>query len=180
MAGCAGRRVLVIDDDDGVRSACVATLRSRGYEVAEADRVASGLAAFAECPPDIVVLDLKLPDGAGLDVLKEIQRRAPGTPALMISGFGSVSSAVDALRAGAADFLEKPFTADRLVAAVERVAVSAGVAAAVPRAQDEGSIDGSRYGMVGRSAPDAACLPARGDGGSCALPRPDHRRPRNR
>src|SRR5512145_3038775 len=102
--GTTSRRVLVIDDDDGVRSACVATLGARGFDVRDADRVASGLAAFAQERPDLVVLDLKLPDGAGLDVLKEIQRRAPGTPVLMISGYGSVSSAVDALRGGAADF----------------------------------------------------------------------------
>lgn len=100
--------VLVIDDDDGVRKTCVELLEARGQKVLAAASVAEGLGLFEERHPAAVLLDLRLPDGAGLDVLHELQRRAPGTPVVVISGYGSVPKAVEAMRVGAADFVEKP------------------------------------------------------------------------
>ena len=112
MRDAASDPVLVIDDDD----ACPQELRrdARGAwppRPCPASTVGEGLRLFAERRPAAVLLDLKLPDGAGIDVLRELQRRDPATPVVVVSGYGSVSEAVEAMRVGAADFLEKPVRA---------------------------------------------------------------------
>ena len=141
---------LVIDDDDSVRKTCVELLRARGHKTLAAASVREGLQLFAERRPAAVLLDLKLPDGTGIDVLRELQRQAPGTPVVVISGHGSVSQAVEAMRVGASDYVEKPISRERLFAVLDRVLD--------PRLPgDETDLDkvadGSRYGMVGRSEP---------------------------
>ena len=142
--------VLVIDDDESVRKTCVELLGARGHAALGAASVAEGLRLFAERHPAAVLLDLKLPDGAGIDVLRELERRAPGTPVAVISGHGSVPQAVEAMRAGATDFVEKPVTRERLFAVVD------GLLAPPPIGREadlEALADGSRYGTVGRSEP---------------------------
>ena len=94
---------LVIDDDESVRKTCVDLLRNRGHKTLAAASVREGLTLFAERRPAAVLLDLKLPDGTGIDVLRELQRLAPGTPVIVISGPGSVTQAVEAMRVGASD-----------------------------------------------------------------------------
>jgi len=140
--------ILVIDDDDGVRKTCVELLRARGHETLAAASVGEGLRLFANRRPAAVILDLKLPDGAGIDVLRELQRQAPGIPVVVISGYGSVTEAVEAMKVGAAEFIEKPVSRLRLFEVVDRVL-------RMPPLLDEADLekvaDGSRYGMIGRS-----------------------------
>ena len=140
--------ILVIDDDDGVRKTCVELLRTRGHETLAAASVGDGLRLFANRRPAAVILDLKLPDGAGIDVLRELQRQAPGIPVVVISGYGSVTEAVEAMKVGAAEFIEKPVSRLRLFEVVDRVL-------RMPPLLDEADLekvaDGSRYGMIGRS-----------------------------
>ncbi len=140
--------ILVIDDDDGVRKTTVGLLQARGHPTLAAPTVREALRLFAERRPAAVLLDLKLPDGAGIDVLRELQRQAPGTPVIVVSGYGSVGEAVEAMRVGATDFIEKPVSRDRLFELLDRVLR--------PRlfgneADLDKVADGSRYGMVGRS-----------------------------
>ena len=142
--------VLVIDDDDGVRKSCVDMLEARGYRALPASTVGEGLRLFAERRPAAVLLDLKLPDGAGIDVLRELQRRDPATPVVVVSGYGSVTEAVEAMRVGAADFLEKPVARERLFAVLDRVLAPPHLGG---DADLEPATEGSRYGMVGRSEP---------------------------
>src|SRR6185295_6373020 len=97
--------ILVIDDDDTVRKATVELLKTRGHRTVAAATVGEGLRLFAERKPAIVLLDLKLPDGTGIDVLRELQRQAPGTPVVVISGFGSVTEAVETMKCGATDYI---------------------------------------------------------------------------
>jgi two-component system nitrogen regulation response regulator NtrX len=97
-----------------------------------------------------VLLDLKLPDGAGIDVLRELQRRDPATPVVVVSGYGSVSEAVEAMRVGAADFLEKPVAREKLFAVLDRVLAPPQLGR---EADLETMAEGSHYGMVGRSEP---------------------------
>ena len=81
MRGCWTRRslpTLVIDDDDVVRKTCVELLEARGHKTLSAASVGEGLRLFAEHRPAAVLLDLRLPDGTGIDVLRELQRQAPG------------------------------------------------------------------------------------------------------
>src|SRR5258708_30356663 len=96
--------ILVIDDDDDVRATSVKLLHARGHETLAAATVAEGLRLFNERRPVAVLLDMKLPDGTGNDVLRGLQRMAPGTKVVVISGYGSVGDAVQAMRFCAADY----------------------------------------------------------------------------
>jgi two-component system nitrogen regulation response regulator NtrX len=139
---------LVIDDDDVVRKSCVELLEARGHKTFSAASVGEGLRLFSEHRPAAVLLDLRLPDGTGIDVLRELQRQAPGTPVVVISGHGSVAEAVEAMRVGATDFLEKPVSRDRLFQILDRV-----MHPPLPGGETDLDkvADGSRFGMVGRS-----------------------------
>jgi two-component system nitrogen regulation response regulator NtrX len=141
-------QILVIDDDDPVRRACVEMLKARGYRTADAGSVRDGLKLFVDKRPSAVVLDLKLPDGMGLDVLRELQRLSPGTPVVVISGFGKVDQAVEAMRYGATDYIEKPVARERLFQVLERA-----LDPRLPAGEKdvEPSADGAPFGMVGRS-----------------------------
>ena len=140
--------ILVIDDDEAVRKTSVDLLVARGHKAASASTVRDGLRMFTEMRPALVLLDLKLPDGTGIDVLRELQRQAPGTPVVVISGRGSVVEAVEAMKVGASDFLEKPVSRDRLFRVLDRV-----FRPTIPggEADLETVADGSRLGMVGGS-----------------------------
>jgi two-component system nitrogen regulation response regulator NtrX len=142
--------ILVIDDDGGIRKLCTEFLASRGYRAVGASSVGEALRVFGQVRPSAVLLDLKLPDGTGIDVLRELQRQAPGTPVVVISGAGGVHEAVEAMRVGATDYLEKPVSRERLLGVVDRI-----LQAPLPGGETdlEKVADGSRYGMVGRSAP---------------------------
>jgi two-component system nitrogen regulation response regulator NtrX len=140
--------VLVIDDDSALRQVCLDMLAARGYRGLGAASVGEGLRTFDERSPAVVLLDLKLPDGTGLDVLKELQRRSPVTPVVVVSGYGSVPDAVEAMRLGAAEYVEKPFARERLYHVLARVLAPGGAAS---EAAAEPATDGARYGMVGRS-----------------------------
>jgi len=141
---------LIIDDDEAVRRTCVEMLRARGQQTLAAASVGEGLRLFGERRPAAVLLDLKLPDGTGIDVLRELQRQSPGTPVVVISGFGSVTEAVEAMRMGATDYIEKPISRDRLFQLMDRI-----LQRPLPGGETdpERVADGSRYGMVGRSEP---------------------------
>ncbi len=148
MSAPSSELILVIDDDDSVRKTTVGFLNARGLATIAASSVGEALRLFAQRQPAAVLLDLKLPDGTGLDVLKELQRQAPGTPVVVISGYGNVGEAVEAMRVGATDFIEKPVSRDRLFAVVDKI-----LRRPMPGGETdlERVADGSRYGMVGRS-----------------------------
>jgi NtrC-family two-component system response regulator AlgB len=106
--------ILVIDDDKLIRTAALQMAEDAGhYAEAAADR-ASALRILGEARFDLVLLDLQLGHDSGLDLLPEILRRHPGTPIVMITGNASIPAAVEAMRLGALDFLEKPFTPELL------------------------------------------------------------------
>jgi two-component system nitrogen regulation response regulator NtrX len=140
--------VLVIDDEEFVRKVCVEMLHTRGHRTVEAANVSEGLALFGRCRPSAVLLDMRLPDGTGIDVLRELQRQSPGTPVVVISGLGSVNDAVEAMRVGATDYLQKPVTRERLFEVMDRI-----FHPVLPGGEPdpEKAAEGSRFGMVGRS-----------------------------
>ena len=140
--------VLVIDDEEFVRKVCVEMLHTRGHRTVEAANVSEGLALFGRCRPSAVLLDMRLPDGTGIDVLRELQRQSPGTPVVVISGLGSVNDAVEAMRVGATDYLQKPVSRERLFEVMDRI-----FHPVLPGGEPdpEKAAEGSRFGMVGRS-----------------------------
>src|SRR5204862_7739940 len=107
-------KVLIVDDDRFVRMALVEALRVWQYETCEADTVASAKTAFAHEEPAIVLLDIELPDGSGIDVLNHIKDTAPETVVVMITGNVDVEHSVAALRGGAHDFIGKPVRLEEL------------------------------------------------------------------
>lgn len=115
-----GDRVLVIDDDEVVRDSCEKVLTGDGYRVAGAEDGEKGLSLFREFQPDLVLVDLKMPGKSGMEVLEELQQTDPDVIKIVITGYGSVSSAVDAMKRGAYDFVPKPFSPDEISLTVAR------------------------------------------------------------
>lgn len=105
---------MIVDDDRFIRMALGEALRSWNYETVEANSVESAKKVFADEEPPIVLLDIELPDGSGLDILNEIKETSPETIAVMITGSVDVGNTVAALRGGAHDFIGKPIKLEEL------------------------------------------------------------------
>ena len=115
-----GGRILFIDDDLAGREVALFNLRKAGYEVTAASDGQEGLAAFAPEKFDLVVTDVKMPGISGIEVLRRVRVQAPEVPVLVITAFGNVETAVEAMREGAYDFIGKPFHRDQLLLSVEK------------------------------------------------------------
>ena len=113
-------RLLFVDDEPSLQLAFGDTLRDQGWDVTIAGSVAEALEALAGPPFDLVLTDLRLPDGDGMDVLGASRTRSPEVPVLVLTAYGSVGGAVAAIRSGAAEFLTKPFEDDQLLAMIRR------------------------------------------------------------
>ncbi len=107
-------RILVIDDEEGIRAGCRRVLEPEGYIVETAATGQEGLRRFMEDGFDLVILDVVLPDMRGIDLLKPMLEKDPDVVCVIITGYATVELAVQAIKAGAYDFLSKPFTADVL------------------------------------------------------------------
>lgn len=124
------RRVLVIDDETNIRRMMRLTLESDGYDVEDAEDGEKGLALFGDGTRfDAVLLDQKMPGMDGVETLRQLRQRSPGARVVMITAFGTIELAVEAMKAGATDFLRKPLTPDTLRAALAAVLSKAPVAA---------------------------------------------------
>jgi DNA-binding NtrC family response regulator len=113
-------RVLLIDDDPGLSEVIELLLSREGYGVERAGTVKAGIARSGAAGIDLVITDLKLPDGTGLDAIREIRGAHPALPIIMITSYSSMESAIGALRAGAVDYIIKPFDNDEFLHAVSR------------------------------------------------------------
>ncbi len=113
-------KILIIDDDEAIRDGCYYTLSKEGYEVAAAASGKAGLKAFEESSFDLILLDMRMPDLAGMEVLNHIKEQDPQAVVIVISGFGTIPLAVEAMKAGAYDFFPKPFEPDELRILVKR------------------------------------------------------------
>lgn len=111
-------KILVIDDEDIVRTSCSRTLSPEGYEVSLAKNGFEGLRMASEDTFDVVLTDLKMPDMDGIEVLRNIKEKWPKTEVIIVTGYQTVDTAVKAIKLGAYDYIEKPFTPDVLIAAV--------------------------------------------------------------
>ena len=114
------KRVLLIEDDETARTALGKLLRKEGFDVSVASDGKEGLERFQNDFPSIVITDLRMPNVDGMEVLRRIKQRARDTEVIVISGHGDYDVAIDALRAGATDYLKKPVNLEDLLLAVER------------------------------------------------------------
>jgi DNA-binding NtrC family response regulator len=114
------RKALIADDDDKVRITAAEVLTVEGFDVVTARNGEEAIEVFTATSPDVVIVDLKMPKFGGLEVLRRIKAKAPEVPVILITGYGEVKTAVEAMRSGAYDFLAKPFLLDDFVATVVR------------------------------------------------------------
>jgi two-component system response regulator RegA len=139
------RTLLIVDDDAPLCQRLARAMERRGFVVATADSVASGTAAATAQPPAFAVVDLRLGDGNGLDVVSALRMARPGARIVMLTGYGNIATAVAAVKAGALDYLPKPADAD----AVER-ALLAQEGEAPPPPEDPMSADRVRWEHIQR------------------------------
>jgi two-component system nitrogen regulation response regulator NtrX len=116
----AGERILVVDDEKSIRTTLAAILADEGYRALGVGSGPEALARIGEEVPDLVILDIWLPDMDGIDTLAEVKRQWPELPVVMMSGHGTIETAVKATKLGAYDFLEKPLSLDKMLLLVER------------------------------------------------------------
>jgi two-component system response regulator RegA len=112
--------ILVVEDDDAFRSVLVSALQSRGYDVVGLADAASAVATARRESPEMAVVDLRLPDESGLEVVGQLKAIDPATVVVVLTGYGSIATALEAVRLGAAHYLTKPTDADRILAAFDR------------------------------------------------------------
>lgn len=108
-------RILIVDDEPGIRSAIRMILEYEGYQVIEAEDGSKALETARKRRPDLVLLDFKMEGLDGMDILQKLKQDYPDLPVIMLSGHGSITTAVQATKYGAFDFLEKPPQRDRIV-----------------------------------------------------------------
>jgi len=113
-------RILIVEDRDSLRRMLELALGQEGYEVATAADGRAGIRLLAERPFDFVLTDLKLPDVSGIEVLEASRAAQPRVPVVVLTGYGTVGAAVEAMKLGAYDFLEKPLEIDDLTRLIER------------------------------------------------------------
>ena len=113
-------KFLVVDDDAAFRTRLMKALVTRGYEAQGAGNVDEAIDAAREYKPDAAVVDLRMPGGrSGLDLVPELVRRHPGVQIVILTGYGSIATAVEAVRQGAINYLSKPADADQILAAFD-------------------------------------------------------------
>jgi two-component system nitrogen regulation response regulator NtrX len=148
-------RVLVVDDEKGIRGALGQLLEYEGYEVQTAGNAVDGISAFESWHPHLVFLDVKMAGIDGLETLKRIRQMDPAAIVVMISGHGTVQTAVEATQLGAYDFLEKPLDTDRVLVTLRNALQHAELRQEYGKLRE--TIE-SRYEIVGRSYPIRALI----------------------
>ncbi len=113
-------RMLVVDDNEIFRERLGQALEERGWAVELADGYDAAMAAARRAPPDRAVIDLRMPGRGGLELLEELRALCPRLEAVMLTGYGSIATAVDAMRLGATNYITKPADAEMILAAFER------------------------------------------------------------
>jgi len=112
------RSLLIVEDDKSFLQRLARAMESRGFTVKTAESVAEGLSQLATASPAFAVVDMRLEDGNGLDVISALKQRRPDARAIILTGYGNIATAVNAVKLGAVDYLSKPVDADDVVAAL--------------------------------------------------------------
>ncbi len=141
-------RLLIVDDEKSIRNALVQVFEYEGHEVLDASEGPEALEVAARMRPDVIFLDVKMPGMDGLEVLERLREADRGVPVVMISGHGTIDTAIEATRKGAYDFLEKPLDTDRLLVTLRRALELRGLTASMQALRDRVE---SPYAIVGDS-----------------------------
>lgn len=115
------KSILLVDDSFVLRDRLALAFEERGFRVAVAGSYEEAIAVFRQAPTDLAVLDLRMPGRPGMALIPELKKINPDTKILVLSGFGSIATAIDAMRLGATNFLPKPADADDILNAFARV-----------------------------------------------------------
>ncbi len=113
-------RLLIVDDDRAFQQRLERAMQKRGFQTETADGVREALSKVAAQAPDYAVVDMRLEDGSGLDVVEAIRMKKPDARAIILTGYGNIATAVTAVKLGAIDYLAKPADADDILAALTR------------------------------------------------------------
>jgi two-component system, NtrC family, response regulator AtoC len=150
----AAPRILVADDEQNLRRVLAALMRRDNYEVVQASDGAEAITMMAQ-NIDVVITDLRMPGATGMDVLTHAAKHHPHIPVIMITAYGSVGQAVEAIKAGAFDYIEKPFEQDVIRATVKKAVGQAQANGTAPRTEiyaGPSPLNRGRYGLIGTSA----------------------------
>src|SRR2546422_3299612 len=145
----ASKRVLIVDDEENIGRSLRMILEREGYAVNVCRSVAEFKRHAEAQRADAYLLDMKLPDGNGIDLLKVVRHNGASAPAIMISGHGTIADAVEATRAGAFDFLEKPLGREKVLVVVKNALEQANLQRENERFRE---IVGEGQKMIGASA----------------------------
>jgi DNA-binding NtrC family response regulator len=151
-------RILVVEDDATIRLTLGDVLGRAGYEVDEAETAGEGLERFRAAEYDLALIDLRLPDGSGLDILAAIREADPDALVVVMTAFPDVRTAIASLKAGAYDYINKPFDLDELRGLVRRALETRRLRLEVTRLKASAAQAGPVEGMVGQSPEFAAML----------------------
>ena len=114
----ADKSLLIVDDDSPLRHRLARAMEKKGFQVSQAESVQNGISQAQNSPPAFAVVDLRLNDGAGLEVVKEIKKFKKDSRVIMLTGYGNIPTAVAAIKAGAIDYIPKPADADDIESAL--------------------------------------------------------------
>ena len=112
------KSLLIVDDDNPLRDRLARAMEKKGFIVTQAESVLQGMTQVKNTPPAFAVVDLRLGDGNGLEIIKEIRKKKPDSRVVMLTGYGNIPTAVAAVKAGAIDYIPKPADADDVESAL--------------------------------------------------------------
>lgn len=144
-------RLLVVDDDQSIRRLCMTIGSTLGFQCTEAESTEATLARLQSEAPDLVLTDLKLPVSSGVELLRQVKTLLPRTEVAIMTGHGSIESAVDAMKLGAYDYIEKPFRVERMRLLLQHMAEKVGLVSENEFLKERVSTDESLEGIVGTS-----------------------------
>src|SRR4051812_23346432 len=145
-------KILVADDEQNLRRVLVALLRRDGHDVVQAQNGQEAIERLGDV--DVVITDLRMPQADGMEVLRTASKNYPHVPVIMITAYGSVGQAVEAIKAGAFDYIEKPFEQDSIRTIVDKAIGQAAANRSAPRAAlypPGEAMPSGKFGLVGTS-----------------------------
>ncbi len=144
------KKILIVDDDKSVTDALELTLSGAGFSVLTAHNIADSIRILKDTLIDLVITDLRLPDASGIDLIAHVKRATPDTEIILMTAYGSLDISIEAIKAGAYYYLEKPYVTDRLFMLVDRALQFAALRHENETLESTPRCDSESFGMLGR------------------------------